>query len=274
VRAFAIAIFFLALLPANAMARPATVDEALYFGQALGMTKLMSPSFSRATDLLDNAAPLDPEWQADLIAEGRIWSAVYEAHQTLVAPPAFADFDADLSNSLESADLAAQSFEVAIRTQETSDVRLAVSHLSDAIDSLELASAALPDVQFPSSDLTEDTDEADSEPTVESPSTSSLDAPCEAGAISEDETFGSTDSAVTLSGNGGSFVCFEMESGSWEFTLSCTNDSTGLGQVGTSKSNFSPLFPGVPVGYDVTNSGEVKVIVTCLHAWTIEATRE
>ncbi len=272
-KVLAIAVFLLAFLPANALARPATVDEALYFGQALGMTKLMSPSFARTTDLLNSADPLDLEWQTNLISEGRIWSAVYEAHQTLVAPPAFEDFDAKLSSSLESADMAAQSFEVAIRTQNSSDIGLAMSYLSDAMDSLELASAALPDVDFSSTDLADGTAEAESEEADESASTSSLDAPCSAGEISDDETFTSSDSAMTLSGAGGSFVCVELEPGNWEFTLSCTDDATGLGQVGARESSSSILFPGTPAQYEVSSSGEVKILVTCLHAWTVAATR-
>lgn len=270
VRVLVIAVFFLALLPANALARPATVDEAVYYGEVQGMMAIMSPSLARVSDLLSAPDATDINWQVELIAETRIWSAVYEAHLSMAVPPAFAEFDEHLSDSLESSDLAAKSYERSIRGQSASDARLANSYLSDAVSSLEAATVALPDIDFPSA-----TAEASAEAEEQGSSTPLfMDASCDEGTFgtSIEVTEGSW--SVLASGEGAAFVCFDLAAAEWAITIDCPNDTTGLAEFGTSEQDAVPLIPGTPQLLTFPDPIEAKLLVTCLRDWSFEAVRQ
>ncbi len=268
-KVFVIAILLLVLLPANALARPATVDEAQYFGRVQGMTALMAPSLARTTDLLAAPDLRDPEWQMNLIAEARLWSAVYQAHLVIVPPAAFAEFDRFMSNSLESADLAGKAFERSIATQSVTDFDMASEYLSDSVASLEQAVAALPEVEFP-----EPGSHASAEtPTPEFKTPLNLDANCDASTMTPAVRVTVLETSIVVSGDGVAFTCFDVGAGEWEMNFACVGDSTGAAMFGTTLKDTIFLSQGVIRSTTIEEPIEVKLLMTCLHKWTYQITK-
>jgi len=270
VKLFVIAILLLVLLPANALARPATVDEARYVGRIEGLVRIMTPSLEAGSELLASPDLSNAEWQMDIIAEARLWSAVYEGHLNIPVPADFSEFDAMISDSFEAANSAAQDVEDAISLQSAESIQSAIDHLFIASGSLKFSLGKLPDVEFP---------EAGSEASAETPTPEfktplNLDAECSSSTITPTVLVERRGTMTVVSGDGAGFVCFDLAQGTWRLELSCVGDTTGMAMFGTSQLDMSPLSPGEFKTARFFDPIEAKLLVTCFREWTVEIVRD
>jgi len=175
-----------------------------------------------------------------------------------------------IADSFEAANSAAQDVEAAVTLQSTERIQSAIDHLFVASGSLKLSLGTLPDVEFP---------EAGSEASAETPTPEfktplNLDADRDTSTMTPSVRVTTLETSIVVSGDGVSFTCFDVAPGEWEMNFACVGDSTGAAMFGTTLKDTIFLSQGVFRSTTIEEPIEAKLLMTCLHKWTYQITKQ